>query len=107
MLVEYAKPGTYGLPKGSMVLDKDTNVAAPTVQMMTPGSNVYGGVVTSCAAAETVTIPYAAEETDGAYVMKTTTYVCPSADTYTIVPPSTVEASVSTVMVSLPSLSPN
>jgi exo-beta-1,3-glucanase (GH17 family) len=95
-------PGTYTFPAKTIVLTETTTVCGATSTEVPAGTHTLGGVTTVVATATTVVCPVATTETQNGVVtsvIKTTTYVCPSAGTYTIAPITTVVPSVTTVVV--------
>lgn len=96
-------PGTYTFPATTVVVTETTTVCGATVTTVPSGTHTLGGVTTVVTTATTVVCPYATTETkpNGVVtsVIKTTTYVCPSAGTYTIAPITTHVPSVTTVVV--------
>lgn len=80
-------PGVYTIPATTMTLTKTEVVCVPETTSLAPGTQTYGGVTTIVATETTVVCPLATVTVeDGVIISKiyTTTYVCPSAGTYTI-----------------------
>jgi len=95
-------PGTYTFPATTVVVTETTTVCGATSTEVPSGTHTLGGVTTVVETATTVVCPVATTETQNGVVtsiIKTTTYVCPSAGTYTIAPITTVVPSVTTVIV--------
>ncbi|AEO65848.1 glycoside hydrolase family 17 protein [Thermothielavioides terrestris NRRL 8126] len=96
-------PGTYSFPATTVVVTETTTVCGASVTTVPSGTHTLGGVTTVVETATTVVCPYATTETQPngvvTSVLKTTTYVCPSAGTYTIAPITTHVPSVTTVVV--------
>ncbi|KAK4466607.1 exo-beta-1,3-glucanase [Cladorrhinum samala] len=95
-------PGTYTFPAKTIVVTETTTVCGATSTEVPAGTHTLGGVTTVVETATTVVCPVATTETQNGVVtsvIKTTTYVCPSAGTYTIAPITTVVPSVTTVVV--------
>ncbi|AEO54157.1 glycoside hydrolase family 17 protein [Thermothelomyces thermophilus ATCC 42464] len=95
-------PGTYTIPATTVVLTETTTVCGASSTEVPSGTHTLGGVTTVVETATTVVCPVATTETQNGVVtsvIKTTTYVCPSAGTYTIAPITTVVPSVTTVVV--------
>ncbi|KAK4242349.1 hypothetical protein C8A03DRAFT_29443 [Achaetomium macrosporum] len=96
-------PGTYTFPATTVVVTETTTVCGATVTSVPSGTHTLGGVTTVVETATTVVCPYATTETNTngvvTSVIKTTTYVCPSAGTYTIAPITTTVPSATTVVV--------
>jgi exo-beta-1,3-glucanase (GH17 family) len=80
-----------------------TTVCGATTTQVPSGTHTLGGVTTVVTTATTVVCPVATTETQPngvvTSVIKTTTFVCPSAGTYTIAPITTTVPSVTTVVV--------
>lgn len=80
-------PGVYTIPATTITLTKTEAVCVPQTTSLAPGTQTYGGVTTIVATETTVICPLATVTVeDGVTTSKiyTTTYVCPSAGTYTI-----------------------
>lgn len=95
-------PGTYTFPATTVVVTETTTVCGASTTQVPSGTHTLGGVTTVVETATTVVCPVATTETQNGVVtsvIKTTTYVCPSAGTYTIAPITTVVPSVTTVVV--------
>ncbi|KAK3301138.1 exo-beta-1,3-glucanase [Chaetomium fimeti] len=95
-------PGTYTFPATTIVVTETTTVCGGTPTEVPSGTHTLGGVTTVVETATTVVCPVATTETqDGVVtsVIKTTTFVCPSAGTYTIAPITTVVPTATTVVV--------
>ena len=95
-------PGTYTFPATTIVVTETTTVCGASVTTVPSGTHTLGGVTTVVTTATTVVCPVATTEVENGVVtsvIKTTTYVCPSAGTYTIAPITTHVPSVTTVIV--------
>ncbi|KAB5536408.1 glycoside hydrolase [Coniochaeta sp. 2T2.1] len=95
-------PGTYTFPATTVVVTETTTVCGASTTKVPAGTHTLGGVTTVVATSTTVVCPYATTETQAGVVtavIKTTTYVCPSAGTYTIGPVTTVVATETVVAV--------
>ncbi|KAL2154175.1 hypothetical protein VTH82DRAFT_2851 [Thermothelomyces myriococcoides] len=96
-------PGTYTIPATTVVLTKTTTVCGASSSEVPAGTHTLGGVTTVVETATTVVCPVATTETQDngvvTSVIKTTTYVCPSAGTYTIAPITTEVPEATTVTI--------
>jgi exo-beta-1,3-glucanase (GH17 family) len=96
-------PGTYTFPATTLVVTETTTVCAASTTELPKGTHTLGGVTTVVETETTVVCPYATQKTENGVVtnvIETTTYVCPSAGTYTIAPiTTTVDVPVTTVVV--------
>jgi len=96
-------PGTYTFPATTLVVTETTTVCAASTTELPKGTHTLGGVTTVVETETTVVCPYATAKTNNGVVtnvIETTTYVCPSAGTYTIAPiTTTVTAAVTTVVI--------
>ena len=96
-------PGTYTFPATTLVVTETTTVCAASTTELPKGTHTIGGVTTVVETETTVVCPYATAKTENGVVtnvIETTTYVCPSAGTYTIAPvTTTITAEVTTVVV--------
>jgi exo-beta-1,3-glucanase (GH17 family) len=98
----FPSTGTYTIPATTITVTDSTTVCGATSTEVPSGTHTYGGVTTIVETATTVTCPYATVKPTGTTVtsvIETTTYVCPSAGTYTVVPPTTTTVPTSTVLV--------
>ncbi|KAJ6161760.1 hypothetical protein N7485_009990 [Penicillium canescens] len=98
----FPSTGTYTVPATTITVTDSTTVCGATSTEVPSGTHTYGGVTTVVETATTVTCPYATVKPTGSTVtsvIETTTYVCPSAGTYTVVPPTTTTVPTSTVLV--------
>ncbi|KAE8149691.1 glycoside hydrolase superfamily [Aspergillus avenaceus] len=98
----FSSTGVYTFPATTVTVRDTTTVCGATTTDLPSGTQTYGGVVTVVETATTVTCPVATVEPSGSTVTSkiyTTTYECPSAGTYTIVPPTTTYVPTSTVVV--------
>jgi exo-beta-1,3-glucanase (GH17 family) len=95
-------PGTYTFPATTVVVTETTTACAASTTKVPSGTHTLGGVTTVVTTATTVVCPYATTSTENGVVtsvIKTTTYVCPSAGTYTIAPITTTVTAPETVVV--------
>ncbi|KAJ5555697.1 hypothetical protein N7535_008131 [Penicillium sp. DV-2018c] len=98
----FSTTGVYTIPATTITVTDSTTVCGATSTEVPSGTHTYGGVTTIVETATTVTCPYATVKPSGTTVtsvIETTTYVCPEAGTYTVVPPTTTEVPTSTVLV--------
>jgi exo-beta-1,3-glucanase (GH17 family) len=98
----FSTTGVYTIPATTITVTDATTVCGATSTDLPSGTHTYGGVTTIVETATTVTCPYATVKPSGTTVtsvIETTTYVCPTAGTYTVVPPTTTEVPTSTVLV--------
>ncbi|EJT72816.1 hypothetical protein GGTG_09671 [Gaeumannomyces tritici R3-111a-1] len=86
-------PGTYTFPAKTLTLTETTTVCGAQVTKVPSGTHTMGGVTTVVTTATTVVCPVATAEPlpngDVTSIIKMTTYVCPTAGTYTIGPHTT------------------
>ncbi|KAF7591491.1 hypothetical protein BBP40_001480 [Aspergillus hancockii] len=100
-VTSFSSTGVYTIPATTVTVRDTTTVCGATTTDLPSGTHTYGGVTTVVTTATTVTCPYATVEPSGSTVTSkiyTTTYVCPSAGTYTIAP-TTTYVPTSTVVV--------
>ncbi|KAJ5766186.1 uncharacterized protein N7511_003802 [Penicillium nucicola] len=98
----FPSTGTYTIPATTITVTDSTTVCGATSTEVPSGTHTYGGVTTVVETATTVVCPYATVKPSGTTVtsvIETTTYVCPAAGTYTVVPPTTTTVPTSTVLV--------
>lgn len=98
----FSTTGVYTIPATTITVHDTTTVCGATSTEVPSGTHTYGGVTTIVETATTVVCPYATVKPSGSTVtsvIETTTYVCPSAGTYTVVPPTTTTVPTSTVLV--------
>ncbi|CAI7590640.1 unnamed protein product [Penicillium glandicola] len=101
-VLTFSTTGVYTIPATTITVYDTTTVCGATSTEVPSGTVTYGGVTTVVSTATTVTCPYATVKTSGTTVtsvIETTTYVCPSAGTYTVVAPTTTSVPTSTVLV--------
>jgi exo-beta-1,3-glucanase (GH17 family) len=97
----FPSTGVFTIPATTLTVTEETTVAGATTTAVPSGTNTIGGVTTVVETSTTIVCPYATVSPSGTTVtsvIKTTTYVCPSAGTYTIAPITTYVSS-STVLV--------
>lgn len=100
-VTSFSSTGIYTIPATTVTVRDTTTVCGATTTELPSGSHTFGGVTTVVSTRTTVTCPYATVEPSGSTVTSkiyTTTYVCPSAGTYTIAP-TTTYVPTSTVVV--------
>ena len=93
-------PGTYTFPASTIVVTETTVVCAASTTSLPQGTHTVGGITTVVETATTIVCPYATTKAQGSTVtsvIETTTYVCPSAGTYTIAPITVVVTDTTTV----------
>jgi len=96
-------PGTYTFPATTLTVTATTTVCGASSTTVPAGTHTVGGVTTVVTTATTVVCPYATTEVNSngvvTSVIKETTYVCPSAGTYTIAPITTTVPKDTTIIV--------
>ncbi|BAE55626.1 putative cell wall glucanase [Aspergillus flavus] len=100
-VTSFSSTGIYTIPATTVTVRDTTTVCGATTTELPSGTHTFGGVTTVVSTATTVTCPVATVEPSGSTVTSkiyTTTYVCPSAGTYTIAP-TTTYVPTSTVVV--------
>lgn len=88
-MTSFSKTGTYTVPATTLVVTDTTTVCGATSTEVPSGTHTYGGVTTVVQTDTTVTCPYATVKPTGntvTSVIEYTTYTCPKAGTYTVVP---------------------
>ena len=101
-VVSFSSTGVYTIPATTLTVSESTTVCGATSTEVPSGTHTIGGVTTVVETSTTVVCPYATVKTTGTTVtsvLETTTYVCPSAGTYTVVPGTTTTVPSSTVIV--------
>ncbi|KAJ5097759.1 beta-glucosidase btgE [Penicillium angulare] len=106
-VTSYSSTGTYTVPATTMTVTDTTTVCGATTTAATSGTHTIGGVTTVVSTETTVTCPYATVKPSGTTVtsvIEYTTYTCPAAGTYTVVPgTTTVVPSDTTIVYPTPS----
>ena len=106
-VTSYSSTGTYTVPATTLTVTDSTTVCGATTTAATSGTNTIGGVTTVVSTETTVTCPYATQSPSGTTVtdiIAYTTYTCPAAGTYTVVPgTTTVVPSDTTIVYPVPS----
>ncbi|KAJ5591909.1 beta-glucosidase btgE [Penicillium hispanicum] len=101
-LTTFSATGTYTIPATTLTVTDSTTVVGATSTEVASGTHTIGGVTTVVETSTTVTCPYATVKPSGSTVtsvIETTTYVCPSAGTYTVVPGTTTVVPSSTAII--------
>ncbi|KAJ5660441.1 hypothetical protein N7507_006892 [Penicillium longicatenatum] len=102
-VTSFSSTGTYTIPATTMTVTDTTTVCGATTTALTSGTNTVGEVTTIVSTGTVVTCPYATVKPTGTTVtsvIEYTTYTCPVAGTYTVVPgTTTVVPSDTTVVV--------
>ncbi|KAJ5290946.1 beta-glucosidase btgE [Penicillium angulare] len=106
-VTSYSTTGTYTVPATTMTVTDTTTVCGATTTAATSGTHTIGEVTTVVSTETTVTCPYATVKPSGTTVtsvIEYTTYTCPAAGTYTVVPgTTTVVPSDTTIVYPTPS----
>ncbi|KAJ9229549.1 hypothetical protein DTO207G8_3768 [Paecilomyces variotii] len=98
----FPSTGTFTIPATTITVQDTTTVCGATSTSVPSGTHTLGGVTTIVETSTVVTCPYATVKPTGTTVtsvIETTTYTCPAAGTYTVVPPFTTTVPSSTVIV--------
>ncbi|CAG7956366.1 unnamed protein product [Penicillium salamii] len=98
----FSTTGVYTIPATTITVTDSTTVCGATSTDVPSGTHTYGGVTTVVTTDTVITCPYATVKPTGTTVtsvIETTTYTCPAAGTYTVVPPTTTTVPTSTVLV--------
>lgn len=98
----FSTTGVYTIPAKTYTVTESTTVCGATSTDVPSGTHTYGGVTTVVTTDTVVTCPYATVKPTGTTftsVIETTTYSCPAAGTYTVVPPTTTSVSASTALI--------
>jgi len=98
----FSTTGVYTIPATTITVTDSTTVCGATSTEVPSGTHTYGGVTTIVTTDTVITCPYATVKPTGTTVtsvIETTTYTCPAAGTYTVVPPTTTTVPTSTVLV--------
>ncbi|KAJ5818802.1 hypothetical protein N7474_004393 [Penicillium riverlandense] len=98
----FPSTGTYTVPATTVVVTDTTTVCGATSTSVPSGTHTIGGTTTVVTTETTITCPYATVKPSGSTVtsvVELTTYTCPAAGTYTVVPPTTTVVSSPTVLV--------
>lgn len=101
-VTSFSETGTYTLSATTLTVTDTTTVCGAATTDVPSGTHTIGEVTTVVSTATTVTCPYATVKTSGTVTTSTiehTTYVCPSAGTYTVVPGTTTSVPTSTMIV--------
>lgn len=98
----FPSTGVYTVPATTLVVTDTTTVCGATTTEVPSGTHTYGGVTTVVDTDTVVTCPYATQSPSGSTVtdiVAYTTYTCPVAGTYTVVPGTTTFVPTSTMLV--------
>ncbi|GAD94251.1 cell wall glucanase (Scw11), putative [Paecilomyces variotii No. 5] len=98
----FPSTGTFTIPETTITVQDTTTVCGASSTSVPSGTHTLGGVTTIVETSTVVTCPYATVKPTGSTVtsvIETTTYTCPAAGTYTVVPPFTTTVPSSTVVV--------
>lgn len=98
----FSSTGVYTVPATTLVVTDTTTVCGATSTEVPSGTHTYGGVTTVVDTDTVVTCPYATQSPSGSTVtdiVAYTTYTCPVAGTYTVVPGTTTFVPTSTMLV--------
>ncbi|KAJ5625493.1 hypothetical protein N7510_001802 [Penicillium lagena] len=98
----FPSTGTYTIPATTVVVTDTTTVCGATSTSVPSGTHTIGGTTTVVTTETTITCPYATVKPSGSTVtsvVELTTYTCPVAGTYTVVPATTTVVSSPTVLV--------
>jgi exo-beta-1,3-glucanase (GH17 family) len=98
----FSSTGVYTIPATTLTVTDTTTVCGATTTAVPSGTHTIGGVTTVVETETTITCPYATVKPHGSTVTSTieyTTYTCPAAGTYTVVPGTVTTVPTSTVLV--------
>ncbi|CAL5867263.1 uncharacterized protein PFLUO_LOCUS1478 [Penicillium psychrofluorescens] len=98
----FPSTGTYTIPATTVVVTDTTTVCGATSTSVPSGTHTIGGTTTVVTTETTITCPYATVKPSGSTVtsvVEMTTYTCPAAGTYTVVPATTTVVPSPTVIV--------
>jgi exo-beta-1,3-glucanase (GH17 family) len=101
-LTSFSSTGTYTIPATTLTVTDTTTVCGATTTEVPSGTHTIGGVTTVVETETVITCPYATVKPTGTTVtsvIEMTTYTCPAAGTYTIVPGTVTTVPTSTVLV--------
>ncbi|KAJ5762914.1 hypothetical protein N7533_001595 [Penicillium manginii] len=95
----FSSTGVYTIPATTLTVTDTTTVCGATTTAVPSGTHTIGGVTTVVETETTITCPYATVKPHGSTVTSTieyTTYTCPAAGTYTVVPGTVTSVPTST-----------
>ncbi|KAJ5355092.1 uncharacterized protein N7496_012304 [Penicillium cataractarum] len=101
-VTSFSSTGTYTIPATTLTVTDTTTVCGATTTEVASGTHTIGGVTTVVETETVITCPYATVKPTGTTVtsvIETTTYTCPAAGTYTVVPGTVTSVPTSTVIV--------
>ncbi|KAJ5875269.1 uncharacterized protein N7473_012616 [Penicillium subrubescens] len=101
-VTSFSSTGTYTIPATTLTVTDTTTVCGATTTEVPSGTHTIGGVTTVVETETVITCPYATVKPTGTTVtsvIETTTYTCPAAGTYTVVPGTVTTVPTSTVIV--------
>ncbi|KAJ5698669.1 hypothetical protein N7462_000674 [Penicillium macrosclerotiorum] len=101
-VTSFSSTGTYTIPATTRTVTESTTVVGATTTAVGSGTHTIGGVTTVVETDTVITCPYATVKPTGSTVtsvIEYTTYTCPAAGTYTVVPGTTTYVPTSTVLV--------
>jgi len=101
-VTSFSTTGTYTIPATTMTVTDTTTVCGATSTEVPSGTHTIGGVTTVVETGTVVTCPYATVKPTGTTVtsvIEYTTYTCPVAGTYTVVPGTVTSVPSSTTIV--------
>lgn len=101
-VTSFSTTGTYTVPATTLTVTDSTTVCGATTTAVPSGTHTVGGVTTVVETDTVITCPYATVKPTGTTetsVIEYTTYTCPAAGTYTVVPGTVTTVPSSTVIV--------
>ncbi|KAJ6134584.1 hypothetical protein N7523_000906 [Penicillium sp. IBT 18751x] len=101
-VTSFSSTGTYTIPATTMTVTDTTTVCGATSTVVPSGTHTIGGVTTIVETGTVVTCPYATVKPTGTTVtsiIEYTTYTCPVAGTYTVVPGTVTSVPSATTIV--------
>ncbi|KAF7712595.1 Beta-glucosidase [Penicillium ucsense] len=101
-VTSFSSTGVYTIPATTLTVTDTTTVCGATTTEVPSGTHTIGGVTTIVETSTVITCPYATVKPSGTTVtsvVEMTTYTCPAAGTYTVVPGTVTSVPTSTVLV--------
>ncbi|KAI2786004.1 putative beta-glucosidase btgE [Penicillium oxalicum] len=101
-VTSFSSTGVYTIPATTLTVTDTTTVCGATTTEVPSGTHTIGGVTTVVETSTVITCPYATVKPSGTTVtsvIEMTTYTCPAAGTYTVVPGTVTSVPTSTVLV--------
>ncbi|KAJ5157774.1 uncharacterized protein N7482_008874 [Penicillium canariense] len=101
-VTSFSSTGIYTVPATTLTVTESTTVCGATTTEVPSGTHTIGGVTTVVETETVITCPYATVKPSGTTVtsvIEYTTYTCPAAGTYTVVPGTVTTVPTSTVIV--------